>query len=335
MPTNTYLTLHGVPTTRPPLAEPHFYATAEEGWRSSGATPLFEMEAVCIDLYDLFHQAILGHREGADPRDLLTPIWVTDVGHSSDTGASANQFQGFLQGVPDDQKTDTHARLYVTDCHKLIGSIQDLWQQVYFSLGEFYRVLNALNPGHAQSLLRDGAGVITHSGPQACAVWTFAEIIYIRLHSLLDYNVKIAHEIQGLRQDFQTYPRMAARNKQYGDRRYLQFDQDQIRGTLFEDDPLIAEVETIRNQLIHNGLLDTRSRVFVRYETEVIVEKFILLPDMQNGRPVTRVNRNLFFANEDKLNMRLPGLVADLLNRQIATLKLLETCLRDQVAHAK
>jgi hypothetical protein len=331
MDDSIFLTLCGVPKAQQPPNEVSFTRTPDGEWRSDATAAITDMEAVCIRLYGLFHQAVLGHPEG-HPLDYATPIFVPSLGHSSDTPGSAELLQKFLDAFPADRRPDLHARMYVADCQKLIGGIQDLWQQITYALGEFYRALNGLEPGPVDGLIRPGVPVITHQGPQATAVWIFAEIIYIRLHSLLDYSVKLGHEIQGLRESFQTYPKMASRNKQYGARRDLTFADDETHGTLFEDDPLIAEVETVRNQIIHNGLLDTRPTVFIRYAEGHLTEKFILLPDMREGRPISYVNRTLFYSTENKLNLRLPGLVRSLLHRQITTLALLESHLRDRLA---
>lgn len=328
----SYLNLGGIPTKQRPLHEVSFTRTIDGEWHSEATSAIHELEAVCIRLYELFHQVILGHAEGEDPSDYATPVFVSDLGHSADIEGSAELLPKLINAFPAEHRPDLHARMYVVDCQKLIGGIQDLWQQITYSLGEFYRALNFLDPGYVDDLIRPGVPVITHQGPQATAVWTFAEIIYIRLHSLLDYSVKLGHEIQGLRSNFQTYPRMASRSKQYGDRRGLTFAPGETDGTLFEDDPLIAEVETVRNQIIHNGLLDTRPRVFIRYDDNHVSEKFILMPDMRDGRPVTYVNRTLFYSMENKLNQRMPDLVRSLLQRQIATLTLLESRLRDRLA---
>lgn len=83
----------------------------------------------------------------------------------------------------------------------------------------------------------------------------------------------------------------------------------------------MTSVETLRNHLIHDGLLDDMPKAYEHIKDGVAVEKFVLFPDMTNGRFDRFVNRNLFFGREDKINLRLPGLLAEFQARQVATLE--------------
>ena len=50
-------------------------------------------------------------------------------------------------------------------------------------------------------------------------------------------------------------------------------------------------------------------------------ERFILMPDRENGRLTSYVNRNLFFGDEDKINKRLPAVIAEFQERLLQTVK--------------
>lgn len=60
----------------------------------------------------------------------------------------------------------------------------------------------------------------------------------------------------------------------------------------------------------------------------VAIEKFVLMPDMTNGRFDRSKNRNLFYGGEDRINRRLPDLIREFMNREVATLQLVRQVLR-------
>lgn len=88
----------------------------------------------------------------------------------------------------------------------------------------------------------------------------------------------------------------------------------------------MTTIETLRNRVIHDGPLDDHPSAYEHFKGGVAVERFILFPDMTNGRLDQFVNRNLFFGREDKINLRLPALVLEIQDRLISTLdSILET----------
>lgn len=153
---------------------------------------------------------------------------------------------------------------------------------------------------------------------------TFAAI-YVRLHSLLDYTTKVAFEVEHLKTSFQQYPRLSSRGKIYGDRRHISLNLQP--GTLFEPCDLIREVEAFRNLIIHDGLLDQYPKVYEIREGGAITERFLLLPDRLDGRLVASGNRNLFYSNDDKINLRLPNMLEDFQRRTLASVREILTTL--------
>lgn len=163
-------------------------------------------------------------------------------------------------------------------------------------------------------------GIRYSSSPVTTKLFAFLGFLFIRLHSLLDYSVKVAFEAENLRQDFSSCPKLSSRNLQYGDRKKIKFNKQ--TGTLFEVSDFMTTVETLRNHLIHDGLLDDMPKDYENIKDGVAVEKFLLFPDMTVGRFDNFVNRKLFFGKEDKINLRLPEFLADFQSRQVETLKL-------------
>jgi hypothetical protein len=133
--------------------------------------------------------------------------------------------------------------------------------------------------------------------------------VFIRMHSLLDYTVKLAIEAEGLPQEFAKYPNMRSLNEQFGSRKKISFNKS--AGTLFEECEFITTIETLRNHLIHDGLLDDMPKAYERIKQSAAVERFVLFPDMTQGRFDRYGNRNLFFSREDKINGRLPEIFTE------------------------
>lgn len=61
-------------------------------------------------------------------------------------------------------------------------------------------------------------------------------------------------------------------------------------------------------------------KAYENIENGIAVEKFVLFPDMTDGRFDKFVNRNLFFGHGDKINLRLPTFLWGFQSRQVSTL---------------
>jgi hypothetical protein len=53
----------------------------------------------------------------------------------------------------------------------------------------------------------------------------------------------------------------------------------------------------------------------------VAIERFVLMPDRKDGQLERFKNRRLFYGREDKINLRLAGLVRAFQAREVETLK--------------
>ena len=211
--------------------------------------------------------------------------------------------------------------LYTIDFFSLISNIQEVANEINYLTGEFYYILNFDSefiglPDESKVMVR------TSKNPAANKLIGLMALIYIRLHSLLDYHTKLAYEIEKTKVNFDKYPRLSSKNKLYSDKKNLKIDSS--KGTLFYKDPFIIEIESYRNELIHNSLLDDKPRIYERYRNNQVIERYILLPDIdENGRLESYVNRRFFYSNEKKFNHILPDLLQTFQERQLETLKVL------------
>jgi hypothetical protein len=208
--------------------------------------------------------------------------------------------------------------LYLYDCRKLVSSIQECSKEVIQLQGEFYQALNLETLFFPEVEEPDGLRWVT--SPIVTKIFALLGFIYIRLHSLLDYSTKLAIEVEHLKTEFAKYPRLSSKNILYSDRKRVSFNGKV--GTLFEPCAELTEVETVRNHIIHDGFLDDMPKVYRVIYKGVCIEKYILFPDRSDeGRFDSFSNRNLFYGREDKINLRLPFLVANFQLRLIQTLQ--------------
>ncbi len=245
----------------------------------------------------------------------MIPQFVPEAGLNSESTLSRENFEKFVGALRD--MPYLNQLLYLYDCRKLVSGIQECTKEVSFLVGEFYRTLNLDDLFFPPVPEPDGVRWIT--SPVVTSLTATLNVIYIRLHSLLDYTTKLVHEIEHLRADFTTYPKLSSSNIQFGDRRRTGWGE--APGTLFEPGEPVTEIELVRNLVIHDGLLDDMPKAYKVVRDGRAVEKFVLMPDRTGGRLDRYKNRTLFYSREDKINLRLPGLVAAFQTKQLTTLQ--------------
>jgi hypothetical protein len=253
----------------------------------------------------------------ADWKDMLT-----DTGLNAESTLSKSDFDKILGKITDaDDKKFLHKYLYTIDVFSLISNIQELSKELIYLSGDFYYILNFESefsglPNSNKQNFR------TTKSPVANKLIGLMALIYIRLHSLLDYYTKLAYEIEKIKTSFEKYPKLASNNKLYSDKKKLKINES--IGTLFEKDAFINAIESYRNELIHNSLLDDTPRIYEKYENYELVERYILLPDTdKNGRIEGYVNRKFFYSQEVKFNLILPDILRTFQARQLKTLEVL------------
>ncbi len=315
-PSPLFLTLHGIPRDDPPTAgETVYVRDPQSAWRPWQGDLLYEIEAECVRLHDAFAAALFGDIRLYHQLLLVIPQFVPEAGLNSESTLSRDEFEKSIvsfRGMP-----FLNQLLYLYDCRKLVSGIQECTKEVCFLVGAFYRTLNLDDLFFPPFPEADGVRWMT--SPVVTSLTATLNVIYIRLHSLLDYTTKLVHEIEHLRADFTSYPKLTSSNIQFGDRRRTGWGE--APGTLFEPGEPVTEIELVRNLVIHDGLLDDMPKVYKVVEGGRAVEKFVLMPDRTDGRLDRYKNRALFYSREDKINLRLPDLVAAFQTKQLATLQ--------------
>jgi hypothetical protein len=311
-----FLTLHGVPRhDSPPAGEPAYLRDPQGAWRPIHGDRLHDIEAECVRLHDAFAAALFGDIRAYHERLPHIPPLIWEAGLNSESTLSRDAFEQAL--VQFRQMPDLNRLLYLYDCRKLVAGNQECTKEVCFLVGEFYRALNLDELFYPPIAEPDGVRWIT--SPLVTSLTATLNVIYIRLYSLLDYTTKLVHEIEHLRADFSTYPRLSSSNILFGDRRRAGWGEAPC--TLFESGEAVTEIELVRNLVIHDGLLDDMPKIYKVVQDGRAIEKFVLMPDRTGGRLDRFKNRTLFYSRDDKINLRLPTLISDFQATQLSTLQ--------------
>lgn len=309
------LNLNGVPgRLADGLKGECFFPDPSGSWRPAVDDGLYAVEEQCVRLHDDLANRIFDGIQNYHAQLPFTPIFLGQAGLNSEAPVSRDTFEQMLKIYAD--MPDLYKFLYLYDTRMLVSAIQECTKEVSQLTGEFYRILN-LEPFFTPGIeLEDG--VRWSTSPQVTMLNSTLGFLFIRLHSLLDYLAKLAREAENLHSEFKSYPKLRCANFLFGDRKRLRLN---TAGTLFEVCDEVAEIELVRNLLIHDGLLDDMPKAYEVLKDGKAVERFLLMPDRKNGQFERYKNRKLFYGGEDKINERLAGLVRSFMARQVTTLE--------------
>jgi hypothetical protein len=313
--TPRYPHLDGIPSDEPRRDGAAFFWFDPQGaWRINSGDRSFEIDGICVQIHDAFRRAIM---KGVQYDALVygLPQFVSVAGHNSESTLSRDMFEQFLAST--DGFPELNRFLYLYDCERLVSSIQECSKEIVQIKGEFYLTLNTESFFYPP--LKQPDGIRFSTSPVTTKMFAYLNFVFIRMHSLLDYVVKLAIEGEGLQADFTKYPKVSSLSEQFGSRKKVSFNG--APGTLLENCTFVTTVETLRNHIIHDALLDEMPKAYERIEGGSVVEKFILFPDMTNGRFVRFKNQSLFYGSEDKINLKLPSMVDEFQSRLEVTLQ--------------
>jgi hypothetical protein len=121
--------------------------------------------------------------------------------------------------------------------------------------------------------------------------------------------------------DFSKYNKMKCADVLWGDRKHLTINKEPK--TIFEDVTLIKMIESIRNEVVHNGTWEIHPKTFVSIKDHKIIERFVLFPDFEQNRLASVKNRKHFFSDGTKVNDVLPQIHKDFMELVLYTVKYL------------
>lgn len=305
-PNITFYNLNGIPSSTP--VEDGFWIM--EGFdkfvlKENDIT--YDIENTAFHLRNRIAERIFGSLEEYFSSLPYTNLFITQGGIDSDIKLSREDFEKYLR------LTDLRERklIYYHDVVNLIGSLQNSVLEVHHLMGEFYKEFNINSFMLGKPFKPD---IEMHaSGLLVTKLFTFVNHIFICLYSQLDFLTKICYELQYLETDLESYKKLKSTGILIGDAKKLRLYGKQ--DTVFEATVNIKMVQALRNEIIHNGSFENHPKVFQVFKESKMIEKFILLPDFQDGVIKTIGSRRRFFNDEIKLNLILPNLITDFWKR--------------------
>ena len=247
----------------------------------------------------------------------VMPMWIRDAGHSQESAMSRSFFEKLVGA---NNNTFVHKFLYYHDCEMLVNALQNRFNTVETMFSQVYDILTPVLKH------KDNDNVIFTINEDTERVNAYINTIIINLASSCDIMTKIAIELNGMGTiDYAKYPKMLSTNATYGVSKGLP-DTLKQDGTYFaKSRPVeIVKVETLRNEIVHNGSLDFHALLYYGVKGDDI-ENWILSPAFtEDGNFESFCGRKKFYDDPERTwNRELPKMVYDFLLVAQATLQLL------------
>lgn len=225
--------------------------------------------------------------------------------------------QEFEKWVISQKSEEAHKILFYYDFQNLVGSLQNLVQESRFLFCDFFKKLNNNSFMLIEKPLEPDI-LMFASGQLVTNIFLTINHLFIDLASQLDFITKISLELESLPSDFKEYPKLKSNRILYGDSKKIKAIT--LDNTLFDRTEDLNLILSLRNEIVHNASFENIPKVYQVFKEDVMIEKFIYIPDTTNGNFDTFKNRNRFFNNEVKLNEKLPGLVTDFWKKMESTI---------------
>lgn len=277
-----------------------------------------KIERACIKLRNLLAKKIFGSME-IYHQFLAAPIYpiASLAGIDAEVTVSKEEFEKFTKTINDN--VSLNKLLYYCDVENLISTLQNSVLETKYLVGEFYRTLNKNNFLVNEGVFTIENGIQYSTGPIVTNITSLVNHLFINLYSQLDFVTKIIFEFENIQTNFDIYPKLKSKNILFGDAKKTSFNKKP--DTIYEMTDNIRTIMYLRNEIVHNSSINSIPKVYLNINNKKIIEKFILIPDFQEGLIQTFKNRKRFFNNNTKLNKIIPSIIDDFWNKLINTLK--------------
>lgn len=290
-----------------------------DGYIYPGDSINYELDNELVALYDTFRDLFFSDTDAYYAELCTLPIFVQDAGQSSDCALKKDFFMKLLKEYAE-KHPNIYKYLYLVDCQYLIGTIQNLLSGMEYSFINFYTKLS--NTKNTSEFNDEPTTVIMEISNNATEITTLIESYFVKAYSILDMVCKIAYELEFVMNDFSAYKKLKSSELLWGDKKKLKINS--TPHTIFEKCKLITMIESLRNEIVHNGSWELRPRIFTSYKENKIIERFIFFPDItEKGHLETAKNRRHFFGDGLKVNEILPKIHNEFLHRLLNTIALL------------
>lgn len=279
---------------------------------------LSELNQQEVELHDVIQRNVFMDIDFYNLNDLV-PLWIRDAGHSQESSISNIDFEKLVKRH---NNKLTHKFLYYHDCEALMSAFQNRTAGLNTMLSRVFQTLTTI----FKYSIQEYENVCLSASEINTDVYVNLNSIIITLASSFDLLTKVAYELQEMSTlSFESYPKMKSVNITYGDKVRL-VENLQVDNSIFaKKRPLCIEiVESLRNEIIHNGSLDFHDTLYYGIKEDVI-EYWIYAPEFdKSGRLSSYNGRKKFYSNEkNTFNKLLPELMLDVIKYLQNTFELL------------
>jgi hypothetical protein len=274
-----------------------------------------DIDKICVKLHDVLMQKIFGNKEEYYSILPLIALVFPYGGLDSEVKISKEVFEKLVTSFKNEKQYNK--LLYYYDCRNLLSTLQNSVVESNYLFGQFYLLLNE-NSFRIASIPIDSDGVQFASGLIVSNIFSVVNYLFINLYSQLDFMTKFVYELENISNDFLNYPRLKSAHILYGDKKKLSLNG--LPDSIFDNSKTLNTIITLRNEIVHNSSFDYMPKVYQVFKNGELIEKYILLPDFNEGRLKTFKNRKRFFDDDVRLNEVLPNLVPDFWRRLFNTL---------------
>jgi len=262
----------------------------------------YSLDGELVSLYDKFRDLFFPDTKSYYREIDSLPIWVQGAGQDSDCAVTADMFSEWVQ-KDSDNIPNLHRHLYLVDCQFLVGTIQNLLTGMEDAFVNYFMQISNAGTRLESSNKDTTIFEISWNSRRLSAV---LENYFIKAYSILDMLCKIGHEFQNPQTDFSSYKKMKSSEVLWGARKKLHING--TKGTLFEECSLVRSIESLRNEVVHNGTWELTPKIYSRFENGSIVERYMLFPDIDQGHLATVKSRKHFFGCGTRVNDVLPSI---------------------------
>lgn len=234
------------------------------------------------------------------------PLWVSQVGISPEFNCTKDWYEKL-------RRNETHPIfgkfIYYYDLNNKISAIQDRFIAVMM----FMRQLFDIVPSETKYDNKQYINAIRSSGIKETEAHILLNYIFVAYASIFDLMSKIAVEqFEFNKYNFSNYKKMRSADILYKKSLNNIDPSLKVDGMLFSEPSVIRQIESFRNEFIHNGTWDFRCSVYELFINKELKDVIIYSPDMDElGNFISSGSRNKFYSQANRINIQLPGIIEE------------------------
>lgn len=286
----------------------------------TGDSIKYELDSELVILYDKLRDLLFEDVDEYYYELNIMPMFVQSAGYDSDCTLDSKLFLKLVE-MCKEKVPNLYKHLYLVDIQFLISTIQNLLDGMDYSFTNYFVQISKIETKNYLTDKKDT--VLILMSQESRYLSSLLESYFTKAYSILDILTKICYEFEYKYDNFEDFKKTKSANILWGDRKRLSIKDE--ADTVFIRSDTIKLIESLRNEVVHNGSLEQNPKVHISFKNNEIIERFMLLPDYNNGSLSTVKNRKHFFSNCNKVNDILPELHIAYLKEIISTIKFLNS----------